>query len=139
MAGRHAPGPGYGGTALSYLLDTHALLWARAAPDLLSPEALAVFEDRDSALYVSVASLWECAIKCSIGKLTLPAEFHRVVATDYDILGIETAHLEAYGQLPMLHRDPFDRLLVAQAQVADLIVLTRDGNIAKYDVAVLAA
>lgn len=121
---------------MRYLVDTHALLWARSAPDRLSPETLSLFSDPDSALCVSIASLWECAIKCSVGKLNVPAGFYRSVVDDYEILGIEVAHLEAYANLPLHHRDPFDRLLVAQAQLANLTIITCDSNIPRYDVAV---
>ena len=124
---------------MRYLLDTHTLLWARSAPDRLSQDALAVLESADNALYVSVATLWECAIKSAIGKLDIPAEFYRIVSDDYTILGIEVAHLEAYGILPMHHRDPFDRILVVQAQSVGLTLVTRDSNIAKYDVPVVMA
>ena len=88
---------------MRYLLDTHTLLWARSAPDRLSQDALAVLESADNALYVSAATLWECAIKSAIGKLDIPAEFYRIVSDDYTILGIEVAHLEAYGILLMHH------------------------------------
>ena len=124
---------------MRYLVDTHALLWARSAPERLSPDTLGLFADPDSALYVSIASLWECAIKCSVGKLTVPAEFYRSVVADYEIMGIEAAHVEAYATLPLHHRDPFDRLLVAQARMADLTIITRDRNIPLYDVAVQGA
>ena len=124
---------------MRYLVDTHALLWARSAPDRLSPDTLGLFGDPDSALCVSIASLWECAIKCSVGKLTVPVEFYQSVVEDYEILGIEIAHVEAYASLPLHHRDPFDRLLVAQAQVANLTIITGDRNIPLYDVAVQAA
>ena len=124
---------------MRYLLDTHSLLWARAAPALLSEEAQAVFESNDTTLYVSMATLWECAIKRSIGKLKLPDNFYEIIADDYEILGIEISHLAAYAELPMHHRDPFDRLLVAQARLGDLTLLTRDPNIAKYDVSIMTA
>ena len=124
---------------MRYLLDTHTLLWARAEPDVLSADALAVLESADSALYLSVASLWECAIKSSIGKLDVPDEFYRAVAADYEVLGIEVSHVEACAKLPMHHRDPFDRMLVAQARLGGLTLLTRDRDIAKYDVPVVAA
>ena len=124
---------------MRYLLDTHVLLWARSTPDFLRADALAIFRNPDCALYVSVASLWECAIKCSVGKLALPDGFYRIVAEDYGIVGIETTHLEACGQLPMHHRDPFDRLLIVQAQLGDFTLVTRDDNIVRYDVAVLHA
>ena len=124
---------------MRYLLDTHALLWARAAPALLSEEARTVFESNETTLYVSMATLWECAIKRSIGKLELPDNFFEIVADDYEILGIEISHLVAYAELPMHHRDPFDRLLVVQAQLGDLTLLTRDPNIARYDVSIMVA
>ena len=124
---------------MRYLLDTHTLLWARAEPDVLSADALAVLESSDSALYLSVASLWECAIKSSIGKLDVPDEFYRTVAADYEVLGIEMSHIEACAKLPMHHRDPFDRMLVAQARLGGLTLLTRDRDIAKYDVPVVTA
>lgn len=124
---------------MRYLLDTHALLWARAAPELLSAKARAVIESTDTTLYVSMATLWECAIKRSIGKLELPDNFYEIIADDYEILGIEISHLVAYAELPMHHRDPFDRLLVAQARLSDLTLLSRDPNIAKYDISVMTA
>lgn len=124
---------------MRYLVDTHAVLWARSTPGRLSPDTITLFEDPESALCVSIASLWECAIKCSVGKLTVPANFYRSVVEDYQILAIEVAHLEAYESLPLHHRDPFDRLLIAQAQLADLTIITRDSNIPRYDVAVQPA
>lgn len=124
---------------MRYLLDTHTLLWARSAPDRLSGEALAVLQSADNVLYVSIASLWECAIKSSIGKLAVPVGFFRIVSTDYDILGIDVSHVETCASLPLHHRDPFDRLLVAQAQLGGLILVTRDRNIAKYDVPTVPA
>ena len=124
---------------MRYLLDTHALLWARAAPERLSREALAILQSDGNTLYVSMASLWECAIKCSIGKLDVPAGFYRIVADDYEVLGIDLAHVEACASLPMHHRDPFDRLLVAQARLGGLVLVTRDPDITKYDVPFVTA
>ena len=124
---------------MRYLLDTHTLLWARSAPDRLSGEALAVLQSADNVLYVSMASLWECAIKSSIGKLAVPDGFFRIVSTDYDILGIDVSHVETCASLPLHHRDSFDRLLVAQAQLGGLTLVTRDRNIAKYDVPTVPA
>ena len=124
---------------MRYLLDTHTLLWARSAPDRLSGEALALLQSAESILHVSMASLWECAIKAAIGKLTVPDGFYRIVAGDYEILGIEIAHVEACAGLPLHHRDPFDRLLVAQAQLGGLILISRDQNIARYGVPTVVA
>ena len=98
-----------------------------------------MLESADNALYVSAATLWECAIKSAIGKLDIPEEFYRIVSDNYAILGIDVPHLEAYRNLPMHHRDPFDRILVVQAQFVSLTVVTRDSNIAKYDVPVVMA
>ena len=92
-----------------------------------------------SRLYVSLVSLCECAVKSSIGKLRLPTGFYRSVVEEYENLAVELDHIEAYEDLPLLHRDPFDRLLVAQARHADLTIVTRDANIAKYDVPIQAA
>ncbi len=124
---------------MRFLLDTHALLWARASPDRLSPQALAVLQSLNNVLYVSVATLWECAIKASIGKLDIPEGFFGLIANDYQLLDVELAHLEATTKLPLHHRDPFDRLLVVQAQLAGLTLLTRDRFIRRYEVQVLEA
>lgn len=90
-------------------------------------------------MYLSTATLWECAIKSSIGKLEVPDDFFRTVAGDYELLGIETSHVEACANLPLHHRDPFDRMLVAQAKLGGLTLVTRDRNIAMYDVPVVPA
>ena len=124
---------------MRYLLDTHTLLWARAAPDKLSTDALAILGSADNALYVSIASLWECAIKSAIGKLDVPDDFYRTVAANYEVIGIDMAAVEASASLPMHHRDPFDRMLVAQARLRGLILVTRDQDVAKYDVPVVPA
>ena len=124
---------------MRYLLDTHTLLWARSAPGRLSAAALAVLESADTVLYVSMASLWECAIKSSVGKLVVPDDFYRIVSNDYDVLGIDVSHVEACAGLPLHHRDPFDRLLVAQAQLGGLTLVTRDRDIAMYDVPIVTS
>ncbi|MDE0422835.1 MAG: type II toxin-antitoxin system VapC family toxin [Gammaproteobacteria bacterium] len=124
---------------MRYLLDTHVLLWSRASPERLSAEVVALLQSTDNTLYVSMATLWECAIKVCIGKLAVPEGFFRIVANDYEILDIELAHLEATLQLPPLHRDPFDRLLVAQARLGGLTLVTRNRNVMRYQVPVVAA
>lgn len=119
---------------MRYLLDTHILLWARSAPDKLSEKGLAILQSADNELHVSIATLWECAIKSSVGKLHLPTGFYSIVANDYRMLSVEIPHLEAYANLPMHHRDPFDRMLIAQAQVSGLILVTHDRKFGLYDV-----
>jgi PIN domain nuclease of toxin-antitoxin system len=122
------------------LLDTHTLLWALHQPAALSATAQEVIGSAENLVCVSLVSLWECAIKSSIGKLDLPADFFEAIPkAGYCVLQIESPHLTAYRGLPMHHRDPFDRLLVAQAQTAGLVLVTRDPQIAKYDVRTLLA
>ena len=124
---------------MGYLLDTHSLLWALGEPDALSNRARAAIGDTGSIVQVSTASLWECAIKASIGKLELPEEFFDAVTmAGFEELQIRIPHLEVYVALPMHHRDPFDRMLVAQATTESLTLISNDSKIAEYDVDVLA-
>lgn len=121
------------------LLDTHVLLWALAGRRL-SREAKAAIEDPSNAVLVSAATLWELTIKASLGRLTMPDDLAAVLADeDIEVLAITGAHAFAVGKLPALHRDPFDRLLVAQARAEHLVLVTRDEQLARYDVDVLAA
>ena len=122
---------------MRYLLDTHILLWGRSAPERLSEDMLAILKSSDNDFCVSVVTLWECAIKSAIGKLAIPAGFHRIVSDDYHLLGLEINHLEAYAKLPLHHRDPFDRMLIAQALSSGLILLTQDSNFVRYDVPIV--
>ena len=123
---------------MGYLLDTHSLLWALGNPDALSEQARTAIGDANNIVHVSTASLWECAIKESIGKLELPEEFFDAVArAGFEELQIRISHLEIYGGLPMHHRDPFDRMLVAQATAENLTLITRDSKIAGYSVDIL--
>lgn len=123
---------------MRFLVDTHALLWALGEPSTLSRQARDALADPSNLIVVSSASLWECAIKASIGKLDLPEDFfHSVPVAGYEVMPIRIFHLNVYRTLPMHHRDPFDRMLVAQARAEALILISRDPDIAKYDVAVL--
>jgi len=123
---------------MGYLLDTHSLLWALGKPDALSDSAKAAISDANNIIHVSTASLWECAIKASIGKLELPEEFFdAVIMAGFEELLIRIPHLKVYGDLPMHHRDPFDRMLVAQATAESLTLISRDSKIAEYGVDIL--
>lgn len=125
-------------TPIGYLLDTRSLLWALGEPDALSNRARAAIGDTGSIVQVSTASLWECAIKASIGKLDLPEEFFDAVTmAGFEELQIRIPHLEIYVALPMHHRDSFDRMLVAQATAESLTLVSNDSKIAEYDVDVL--
>jgi PIN domain nuclease of toxin-antitoxin system len=126
------------------LLDTQCLLWMASAPERLSRHARTLVQRRDHHLYVSAASAWEIAIKYSVGKLRLPEPPARYVPACLDrlhigALSIEPAHALHVATLPMHHRDPFDRVLIAQAQIENLPILTADDQFAAYDVTTIDA
>lgn len=119
------------------LLDTHVFLWWRADDRRLKPAARKAIAQAP-LVYVSAASAWEAAIKAALGRLTLPAPFREgVSASGFDELPISIAHAEAAGALPPHHTDPFDRMLVAQARLEGLTLVTHDPAIQAYDVKVL--
>ena len=126
------------------LLDTVCWLWMQAAPDRFSDEALALVEDLRHELVLSAASSWEIAVKYAIGKLELPEPPDRYVpdrmaTTGVVALPVEHAHALAVAGLPLHHRDPFDRLLIAQARAEGVPVLTADRKFEPYEVDVLWA
>ena len=126
------------------LLDTHVWLWTVSAPERLSSHARALVEGHEHELYLSAASAWEIAIKYSQGKLRLPDPPATYVPTRVERLGvlplpIDHAHALHVSSLPPHHRDPFDRLLIAQAQLERLSLLTSDPVFAAYDVRTIAA
>jgi PIN domain nuclease of toxin-antitoxin system len=121
------------------LLDTECWLWWHLSPERLGPAALTLFEERRSRLLLSAASSWEIAIKTTLGKLDLPAVPERFVPEQLaedgiDALAIEHAHALRVARLPTHHSDPFDRMLVAQAQLERCTLLTADPQILAYDV-----
>lgn len=120
-----------------YLLDTHALLWALYEPKKLPTQTAKTIVDSDT-VFASIASLWEIAIKQGIGKLEIDCPISTIVSLceqkDIGILRIKIEHLELLKMLPQIHRDPFDRLLIAQAQTENLTLITKDEQIAKYDI-----
>jgi PIN domain nuclease of toxin-antitoxin system len=120
------------------LVDTHALLWWRGDHRRLSARAHEAITDPDSTLFFSAASIWEMAIKRAAGKLDVPEDLLDTMAERGFIeLPVLSHHGLLAGALPPHHRDPFDRMLVAQAQSEGLTVVTNDERIAAYDVPVL--
>lgn len=124
------------------LWDTHAFLWWITDDPRLSPRVRAIAGDPQTDLLFSVASGWEIAIKVGIGKLRLPDDPQRYIPDQLarnatDVLPIQLAHALRVFALPDLHTDPFDRILVAQAQVEGLPILTADPQIARYPVEVI--
>lgn len=112
---------------MNFLIDTHAFLWYIQASSQLSSKAADILEDPSQSLYFSIASLWEISIKMGLGKLTLDNSFHQLEALlsklSIEILPITFADTETYLRLPLHHRDPFDRILIAQAMSRSLSIL----------------
>jgi PIN domain nuclease of toxin-antitoxin system len=122
----------------SLLLDSHALLWWQADDPKLGLGARQAVEHPDAALYFSSASVWELAIKQAQRKLDLPDSLLDILAEEGFVeVTISAAHGLLAGSLPPHHSDPFDRMIVAQAQSEGLTVVTRDARIAAYGVPVL--
>lgn len=120
---------------MKLLVDTHIVLWWLAGDDRLSNHARDVIAAPQNTLFVSVASVWELRIKEAIGKLVLPTDFSDVLANEpFDPLPVTIAHAHALAPLPLHHRDPFDRILIAQALVEGLKILTHDAAFKQYDV-----
>lgn len=119
------------------LLDTSSFLWFVAGSGRLSGRARNLMEDFDNELVLSVASLWEMAIKVSVGKLELPEDFDRFIPekleeNEIEILHVRLAHLSEMIKLPFHHRDPFDRLIIAQSVSENLPVIACDGIFREY-------
>ena len=112
------------------LIDTHFILWMRVAPRELRPGERATIEN-SSLRYVSIVSLWELAIMQSVGRLRRDPAFLETPA-GFNLLQVQTEHCRHCAALPMHHRDPFDRMLIAQAQTERVALLTRDREIAAY-------
>ena len=123
---------------MKYLLDTNTAIWALGDKAKLSNTAKEIIGNTSLSLFVSVVSAWEIAIKVSLGKLDFAggssAFLDKMQKNGLALLNIESAHLEIVEALPFIHRDPFDRLLVATAQAEGMTILTADANIRKYAV-----
>ena len=118
-----------------YILDTCAFIWVLQNSSKLSQKALAILDGEDD-VFVSQASFWEIAIKQTTGKLNLDKDIFALEdvckAEEIQILPLELAYFERIKSLPLIHRDPFDRIIIASAIEEDLTLLTNDGEIVKY-------
>ena len=126
------------------MLDTHVWLWMQAEPEKLGPLARALVEDVNNELLLSAASVWEIAIKVRAGKLRLPEPVSRYVpsrmqSSGVSALAVTHAHAAGVADLPSHHRDPFDRLLVAQALTEGVPILSSDAQLDAYDSERIAA
>jgi PIN domain nuclease of toxin-antitoxin system len=124
---------------MKYLLDTSVFLWSLGADHRLNQNAKTILSAPTSELYLSPASSWEIAIKYALGSLPLakpPSEFVPSSMTALGVRSLEITHLHSLiaGGLPPHHRDPFDRMLIAQAQAEDMTLLTGDRNLHRYEV-----
>jgi PIN domain nuclease of toxin-antitoxin system len=128
---------------MNLLLDTHIFLWLNEQPEKLSANILSHCEDTNNTLFLSHVSPWEIQIKHQLGKLELDESLQAMIETqqqdnDLQLLPIKLAHIYALAQLPFHHRDPFDRLLIAQAMDEEMSFVSVDGCIADYSVDVVS-
>jgi len=119
------------------LLDTHTMLWAMFEPKKLSAGAHGLLADPSNALFVSICSLWEITIKVGIGKMTIPGSDVESVIQNLDafrirVLAVRPDHLRELQRLPLYHRDPFDRMLIAQSRSEKMPLISKDTDIRKY-------
>ena len=124
-----------------YILDTHTLLWYLFDDVHLSSVAKQIISDQSSRIFISYVSFWEIGIKIRIGKLDYTyntLEFIKLCQKEgFNPLSIKLRHINEIQTLPLIHRDPFDRMLIAQAKVEDMILLTCDQNIPQYPIKTL--
>lgn len=121
---------------MQLLLDTHTFIWFISGDQALPQRALNAIKDTDNKCYISIASIWEIAIKFSLKKLELKSDFDNIIdflaANDIEILPINFQHLQKVIGLEFHHRDPFDRIIIAQGLVENLTIITKDENFPKY-------
>ncbi|MCL1849179.1 MAG: type II toxin-antitoxin system VapC family toxin [Clostridiales bacterium] len=123
---------------MKYLLDTHAAIWALGDKAKLSVAAKSIIDDVSVALYASIVSAWEVAVKVSLGKLDFPGGaldfLKNLQRNGIILLPLKASHVGLVERLPLIHRDPFDRLLISSALADDMTIITADANFRKYDV-----
>lgn len=118
-----------------FLLDTHALLWWLMNEPKLGTQCKELIGDGRNQIFVSAATTWEISIKTALGKLAAPEDMDTIVEDEgFDKLPISLYHGQMAERLPPIHRDPFDRMLIAQAQAEGLILITADDNISPYGI-----
>ena len=121
---------------MNVLLDTHTLLWFISGDDRTSQNARNIIESDSTKLFVSIASLWEIAIKVNIGKLDLHIPFKKlekeILKNNFNLLPIEFKHTVQLSKLEDIHRDPFDRILISQALVENFTIITKDNAFSQY-------
>ena len=125
---------------MKYILDTHTFIWWNDDPQLLSEKVVALCEDPSNKLFVSLASVWEMQIKLQLKKLKLSASLESIIeqqqANNIELLTLTTQHILNLSTLPMHHKDPFDRLIISQANMDNAILLSANKKFELYDVKV---
>ena len=123
---------------MDILLDTHAAWWFLNGDDKMPKKVKETNLNEDNTIYISIATIWEVAIKMSIRKLNfdggIDGFIEAVEENDFSLLEVGVEHVKAITDLPFIHRDPFDRLLIAQAKTEDIPIMTTDANMLKYDI-----
>lgn len=125
---------------MQYLLDTHVILWWFTTPEQINKTALKIIKDKTNTIFLSSVSFWEMAIKQSIGRLTMPHNLLETASKEgFKMLPIFPEECLGITDLPSIHSDPFDRLLVVQSKLHDLVLITRDKKILDYPVVTIKA
>jgi PIN domain nuclease of toxin-antitoxin system len=125
---------------MTFLLDTQVLLWWFMQPKRIAPKTKRRLEDRQAVVWYSVVSLWEVEIKRTLGKLQAPGDLEEIAAvTGFSALNLTPEHTRGLRDLPSVHGDPFDRMLVAQARAEGLMLVTADELLLRYPVSILQA
>lgn len=127
---------------MNFLLDTHCWLWWLFEPEKLSDLAQETIADRKHQLYLSAASIWEIGIKYANGKLPLPQSpnqwiSQQIAEDQLNVVDIKSTHAVEASALPLHHRDPFDRMLIAQSSLEQLVIITIDPYFSQYDIQVI--
>ena len=126
---------------MAYLIDTHTLLWHFNGDKQMSNSAIEILKNNKLEKYISIASVWEIAIKLGIGKLVLDFSFNEIeeklTGSNISLLNISVKHTQQIISLPLHHRDPFDRMIIAQSITENLTVISRDKNFSFYPIKLL--
>ena len=127
---------------MKYLLDTHAFLWFVSDDNNLSPKAKSIIKDHNNEIYFSAASAWEISIKIRLGRLTMeenlePFIVAQLAENNFQTLSITILHSIYTSKLPEIHKDPFDRMIIAQSKAENMSLISKDKNIKKYKVPVV--
>ena len=121
---------------MKYLIDTHTFLWFNEGSNDLSNTAKQLIADKNNEIYISIASLWEISIKTALNKLTINGSYELIIEdvteNDMEILPINFAHTVIQNQLPFHHRDPFDRIIIAQAIAENINIISKDAIFDAY-------